>query len=87
MGMILDWTLQMFLGAKQKNFRCRTGKKKIRQNEGKFMLRKIIEKLFWHYQEKENWKMKMDEPIKIVKISEDEAQKILDERRHEKKDL
>lgn len=51
------------------------------------MLRKIVEKLFWHYQEKENWKMKMNEPIKIVKISEDEAQKILDERRREKKHL
>lgn len=45
------------------------------------MLRKIIEKLFWHYQEKKNWKMKMDEPIKIVKISAEEAEKILEERR------
>lgn len=45
------------------------------------MLRKIIEKLFWHYQEKENWKMKMDEPIKIVKVSAEEAEKILRERR------
>ena len=51
------------------------------------MLRKLIEKLFWYYHEKENWRMKMDEPIKIVKISEDEAQKILDERRREKKHL
>lgn len=45
------------------------------------MLRKIVEKLFWHYQEKENWKMKMDEPIKIRKISAEEAEKILEERR------
>lgn len=45
------------------------------------MLRKIIEKIFWHYQEKENWKMKMDEPIKIKKISAEEAEKILRERR------
>lgn len=51
------------------------------------MLRKIIEKLFWHYQEKENWKMKMDEPIKIVKISEEEAQEILAEKRRKVKHL
>ena len=51
------------------------------------MLRKIVEKIFWHYQERKNWQMKMNEPIKIKKLSEDEAQKILDERRHEKKHL
>ena len=51
------------------------------------MLRKIVEKLFWHYQEKENWQMKMDEPIKIKKLTREEADKILDERRHEKKHL
>ena len=45
------------------------------------MLRKIIEKLFWHYQEKENWQMKMDEPIAIKKLSREEAEKILEERR------
>ena len=45
------------------------------------MLRKIIEKLFWHYQEKENWQMKMDEPIAIKKLSREEAEKILRERR------
>ncbi len=33
------------------------------------MIRKIIEKLFWHYQEKENWKMKMNEPIAIKKLT------------------
>lgn len=43
------------------------------------MLRKIVEKLFWHYQEKENWKM--DEPIKIKKLTREEAEKILEERR------
>lgn len=51
------------------------------------MLRKIIEKLFWHYQEKDNWRMKMNEPIAIKKISEEEAQKILADRRREKKHL
>ena len=45
------------------------------------MLRKIIEKIFWHYQEKENWRMKMNEPIKIKKISAEEAERILRERR------
>ena len=45
------------------------------------MLRKIIEKIFWHYQEKKNWRMKMNEPIKIKKISAEEAEKILEERR------
>lgn len=45
------------------------------------MLRKFIEKIFWDYQERKNWRMKMDEPIKIVKISEEEAEKILEERR------
>lgn len=45
------------------------------------MLRKIVEKLFWRYQEKENWRMKMNEPIKIKKISAEEAEKILEERR------
>lgn len=45
------------------------------------MLRKIVEKLFWHYQEKENWRMKMNEPIKIKKISAEEADRILRERR------
>lgn len=45
------------------------------------MLRKLIEKLFWYYHEKENWQMKMDEPIKIVKISAEEAERILRERR------
>ena len=51
------------------------------------MLRKIIEKIFWHYQEKENWRMKMNEPIAIKKLTREEAQKILDERRREKKHL
>ena len=45
------------------------------------MLRKIVEKLFWHYQEKENWKMKMDEPIAIKKLTREEAERILEERR------
>lgn len=78
--MILDWTLQMFLGAKQKISRCRTGKK-IRQKREKFMLRKIVEKLFWHYQERKNWQMKMNEPIAIKKLTREEAERILEERR------
>lgn len=45
------------------------------------MLRKIIEKLFWHYQEKENWRMKMNEPIAIKKLTREEAERILRERR------
>lgn len=45
------------------------------------MLRKIVEKLFWRYQEKENWQMKMNEPIKIKKLTKEEAEKILEERR------
>ncbi len=45
------------------------------------MLRKIIEKIFWHYQEKDNWRMKMNEPIAIKKVSAEEADRILEERR------
>ena len=45
------------------------------------MLRKIIEKLFWNHQEKKNWRMKMNEPIKIKKLTREEAERILRERR------
>lgn len=45
------------------------------------MLRKLIEKIYWSCQERKNWRMKMNEPIKIVKISAEEAEKILEERR------
>lgn len=45
------------------------------------MLRKIIEKLFWNHQEKENWRMKMNKPIKIKKLTREEADRILEERR------
>lgn len=45
------------------------------------MLRKIIEKLFWRYQERKNWRMKMNEPIAIKKLTKEEAEKILRERR------
>ena len=48
------------------------------------MIRKIIEKLFWHYQEKENWKMKMNEPIAIKKLTKEEAQNFLMEQRAKK---
>jgi len=41
------------------------------------MIRKIVEMLFWHFQEKDNWRMKMNEPISIRKISKEEAQEIL----------
>ena len=45
------------------------------------MLRKIIKKIYWSCQEKKNWKMKMDEPIAIKKLTREEAEKILEERR------
>lgn len=45
------------------------------------MIRKIIEKIFWYYQEKDNWKMKMNEPIAIKKLTDEETQKILQERK------
>lgn len=45
------------------------------------MLRKIVEKLFWHYQERKNWQMKMNEPIKIKKLTKEEAEKALRERK------
>ena len=48
------------------------------------MIRKIIEKIFWYYQEKNNWKMKMNEPIAIRKLTDEEAQKILQERKLKK---
>ena len=38
------------------------------------MIREIIEKLFWNYQEKDNWAMKMNEPITIKKLTKEEAQ-------------
>jgi hypothetical protein len=45
------------------------------------MIRKIIEALFWHYQEKKNWDMKMNEPVASRIVSHEEAVKILEERR------
>ena len=45
------------------------------------MLRIIVEKLFWHYQERKNWQMKMNEPIKIKKLTKEEAEKALRERK------
>ncbi len=45
------------------------------------MIRKLIESLFWRYQEKDNWKMKMNEPIAIRKLSPEEVQEILLKRR------
>lgn len=41
--MILDWTLQMFLGAKQKISRCRTGKKNPAKR-GKIYVKKTYQK-------------------------------------------
>ena len=41
------------------------------------MIRKLIEWLFWRYQEKDNWKMKMNEPIAIQKLTKEETQRIL----------
>jgi hypothetical protein len=46
------------------------------------MIKKIIEALYWHYQEKENWDMKMNEPVASRIISHEEALKILEERRN-----
>lgn len=48
------------------------------------MIRKIIEKLFWRYQEKDNWKMKMNEPIAIKKLTKEEVNEILLKRRAQK---
>ena len=48
------------------------------------MIRRLVEKLFWRYQEKDNWKMKMNEPIAIRKLSKEEVQKILLERKLQK---
>ncbi len=48
------------------------------------MLKKIVEKLFWYYQEKENWKMKMNEPIAIKKLTKEEAKRILLEKAQKK---
>ena len=39
------------------------------------------EKLFWYDEEKANWEMKMNEPIAIKKLTDEEPQKILLERR------
>ncbi len=48
------------------------------------MIGKLMETLFWRYQEKENWKMKMNEPIAIRKLSPEEVQEILLNRRQKK---
>ena len=48
------------------------------------MIRRIIEKLFWHYQEKDNWEMKMNEPIAIKKLTKEEAHKFIMEKRLQK---
>ncbi len=48
------------------------------------MIGKLVETLFWRYQEKENWKMKMNEPIAIRKLSPEEVQEILLNRRQKK---
>lgn len=48
------------------------------------MIRKIVEWLFWRYQEKDNWKMKMNEPIAIQKLTKDEVQKLLQKKQLQK---
>lgn len=46
------------------------------------MIRKLVEKLFWRYQEKDNWRMKMNEPIAIKKLTKEEAQNLLLKKKH-----
>ena len=46
------------------------------------MIRKLVEKLFWRYQERDNWRMKMNEPIAIKKLTKEEAQNFLLKKRH-----
>ena len=47
------------------------------------MIRKLVEKLFWRYQERDNWRMKMNEPIAIKKLTKEEAQNLLLKKRHQ----
>ena len=47
----------------------------------KRLIRRIVEHLFWKFQEEDNWRMKMNEPIAIRKLSKEEVQKILQARR------
>ncbi len=44
----------------------------------------IKNKIFWHYQEKDNWNMKINEPIAIQKLSKEEVQEILLKKRQAK---
>ncbi len=64
----------------------RIGSKKWTFNRGRRggIIRKLIETLYWHYQEKDNWEMKMNEPIAIRKLSPEEVQEILLKRRQSK---
>lgn len=47
------------------------------------MIRRLVEKLFWRYQEKDNWQMKMNEPIAIKKLTKEEAHNLLLKKRHQ----
>ena len=47
------------------------------------MIRKLVEKLFWRYQEKDNWRMKMNEPIAIKKLTKEDAQNLHLKKRHQ----
>ncbi|MCR4868845.1 MAG: hypothetical protein K5889_05105 [Lachnospiraceae bacterium] len=51
------------------------------------LVRRIVEHLFWKFQEEDNWNMKMNEPIAIRKLSKEEVQKILQARRLRKSKL
>ncbi len=47
----------------------------------KKLIRKIVEKLYWKYQEEDNWRMKMNEPIVMHPISKEELEALLKKKR------
>ena len=58
---------------KRKNRECQFEELVFGGIGGVAMFRKLVEKIFWRYQERENWKMKMNEPIAIRKLSKEEG--------------
>lgn len=53
----------------------------------KRLVRKIVEHLFWKFQEEYNWRMKMNEPIVMYPISEEELKVFLEKKRNQVKKL